>query len=1013
MFGTSFARRLRCWWFVVALSACGGGGGGGDDTSPPVITRQPDAATVADGAAAVFSVAASGDGLSFAWHRNGTAIAGATGTSYTTPALTLADNGATYSVLVSNRAGAVPSQPARVTVQPVAPAIGVQPDAVVADDGSEVTFSVHATGSAPLAYQWLRDGVAVPGATASSHVLAPAVLADDGAAFSVRVGNAAGEVTSRVVSLAVRAVAPRIDLAPQPQVVVDGGTARFSVTARGSGTLAYQWEINGQAVPGATTDRYERVASYADDGAQVRVVVSSVYGSAASTPVTLTVDAQAPAFSTEPQDVATRTGASTTFTVTASGTAPLSYQWQRSNDAGSTWTDIATATAQDFTVAGATLAWSQARLRARVTNPAGTVDSEVVALTVQPDVRVIAGKPGGWGYADGQGAEARFGAPAGLALDSVGNLLVSDLFNGVIRQVTPQGQVSTIAGRARANVSVDGPAGVGTFVFPRGLARAPDGALYLGDQHLLRRISATGTVSTIAGSGTQGVIDGSGAAASFGNISAVAVDAQGDILVAEGYPYNVVRKVTPAGVVTTLAGVPQQPGSVDGPGATARFQDVRSLTVGPSGTVYVADDTTVREVLPDGTVSLYAGAPQTFGAADGPRLSARFQQIHSLAVDSLGNLWVGETKALRRIAPDGTVITVAGGACPGQDDVDGTGALACLYEPTALVPLAAGAGVAFSSNSHTIRTASMSGEVTTLAGASWPRASADGVGEAARFASIAALARDAAGDIWAGDVFSLRRITPAGEVTTLVPNEAIGVAGLAFDPAGNFIVVEEGRHRIMRVTPAGVATLVAGQMDVSGSADGPGAAATFKNPRGVVVAPDGTIYVADTGNSTVRRIASNGDVSTVAGVAGQCGNVDGPGAVARLCWPHGLALDSVGRLFVTDVSASTVRRLDLDGTLHTIAGVPFSTGFSEGFVSRFRTPVGIGVDNEGNVYVADDGNASIRRIGPNGFTAVVVGHPDTRALRPGLGGAINRPGALLVLPNGRLVFGSEQAVVSD
>jgi sugar lactone lactonase YvrE len=727
-----------------------------------------------------------------------------------------------------------------------------------------------------------------------------------------------------------------------------------------------------------------------------------------------------PTIVTQPQSAIIGTGSTAAFTVAAGGVAPLSYQWQRSNDAGATWSDIGGATARDFVVADASLAWARSQLRVRVSNAAGTVNSAVVSLAVQPTVRLLAGKRGFWGYADGQGAEARFGSPQGIVTDPAGNLLVADRFNGVIRQVTPQGKTTTVAGRyptSEFGLPTDGASGVARFISPIGLVRAADGTLYVGDLHRLRRIAPDGTVSTLAGSGTQAVADGTGTAASFGDIRALALDPSGHILVAEGYPYNVIRRVTPAGIVTTLAGVPNSPGSVDGPGATARFQDINGMTVSAGGTIYVADGTTVRQVLADGTVSLYAGSPQTYDYVDGPRLSARFYQLHSVAFDSLGNLWVGDSDALRRIAPNGNVDTVAGGnliVCAGRSLRDGTAAQACLYQPTSMVSLSDGSGMAFTSNQGTVRRVTHGGAVTTVAGdAMYLGSGVDGTGGDARLSSFEAMARDSAGNIWVPNGLSLRRITPAGVVTTLPLDPMQGVfayRGLAFDPADNFIVTYS--NRVWRIDPAGVATLVAGQVS-AGTADGNGSAAGFNNPSGVAVAPDGSIYVADFSNSTVRLISPAGDVTTVAGAAGSCGFADGPAGVGRLCNPLNLALDRAGRLFIVDGGASTVRRLDPDGSLHTVAGSPFSRGFSEGPVSRFRDLIGIGVDGEGNVYVSDSGNGLIRRIDANGVVTVVVGQYGLQALRPGVDGALNKPGALVVLPNGRLVFGSEQVLVGD
>lgn len=283
----------------AALAACGGGGGGTDappapppPPAAPQITTQPQAQSAADGAAASFSVTASGSGLAYQWQRNGTAVAGATASTLNLAAVALADDGARFRVVVSNAGGSVTSNEVALTVTPVAPAITTAPAAASVTAGQTASFSVVARGSAPLAYQWLRNGAEIAGATAASYTTGTLTTGDDGAGFSVRVSNAAGSITSAAALLSVQAapVAPQITAQPQAVTVTAGQTATFEVTASGTPTLVYQWRRNGTAIAGATAARYTTPATtIADSGAVYSVVVGNGAGSVTSSAATLTV----------------------------------------------------------------------------------------------------------------------------------------------------------------------------------------------------------------------------------------------------------------------------------------------------------------------------------------------------------------------------------------------------------------------------------------------------------------------------------------------------------------------------------------------------------------------------------------------------------------------------------------------------------------------------------------------------------------------------------------------------
>ena len=1011
--GNAAAVVLAC-----VLAACGGGGS--TSVAPPAFTAQPQAIEVKDGSSATFNASATGAGpLAYQWQKNGIAIAGATAASYSTPPLSLSDSHSLYSVLVTNAGGVTTSQSAAVTIDPVAPAIDVQPASISVSDGATATFSVHAGGSQPQSYQWSRDNVPLVGANASSFTLDAATLADSGATFSVQVSNIAGGAVSQVAALSVTPVAAHIITAPQAQTVPDGATATFSVSAAGSATLAYQWYVGGVPAAGATSASYAFTAAYADNGKQLSVVVSNAYGNATSGFASLTVDPQAPALTSEPQQANIQVGGSASFVVTSSGTVPLSYQWQRSDDGGLTWTSIAAATSQEFDVTQATLAWADSQLRVAVSNVAGTTLSGSVALRVAPGVHIVAGIAGGSGYADGSGAGVRFYQPWASVVDTSGNVLVADRFNDVIRRIAPDGTVGTVAGRLRQRGLVDGPAASALLNFPAALALDAAGNLYVADSTAIRRIAIDGTVSTVAGQLVAGSADGTGSAASFSDIEGLVSDAVGNLVVVDAGANQTVRKVSAAGVVTTLAGTAGQTGFQDGTGPSTRFAALSTLALGADGNYYVADNDAIRQVTPGGVVTRYAGTPGLAGETDGQRLAALFGQVNGLGFDPAGNLYVADGAFVRRIAPDGTTTTLAGGGTSLGGDIDGTAGTAYINGTRGLSLTADGTGFVFASpNAGTVRVVSLAGAVTTLAGVSPQYAHVDGPGSVARFYSVSALANDAQGNVYMseGGYHAIRRIDTSGAVSTITLNQVAfsNANAIAVDATGGLYVADTQLQQVAKVAADGTVTVLAGVASTIGHNDGAGAQATFAFPMGLAVDASGNVFVADSQNSVIRKIDTSGVVTTIAGQPGVCGSSDGSGSAALLCHPTGMAFDAQGRLVVADAWADTLRRVDLtDGSVVTIGGAPFAAGLANGAVSRFSAPTALAFDGQGNLYVADGGNGVIRRLTPAGIASTVIGQPGTFALQPGVGGAINSAAGLTVLPSGRVVLATELAVVGD
>src|SRR5207253_435276 len=192
--------------------------------------------------------------LSYQWQRAGVAISGATLASYTTPSTTSGDNGAQFTVVVSNTAGSVTSSAATLTVNSP-PTITSQPVSRTVTAGQTATFSVTATGTAPLSYQWQRAGAPISGATLASYTTPPTTSGDNGAQFTVVVSNTAGSVTSSVATLTVNSP-PTITTQPASRTVTAGQTATFSVTATGTAPLSYQWQRGGVPISGATLASY-------------------------------------------------------------------------------------------------------------------------------------------------------------------------------------------------------------------------------------------------------------------------------------------------------------------------------------------------------------------------------------------------------------------------------------------------------------------------------------------------------------------------------------------------------------------------------------------------------------------------------------------------------------------------------------------------------------------------------------------------------------------------------------
>lgn len=315
---------------------------------------------------------------------------------------------------------------------------------------------------------------------------------------------------------------------------------------------------------------------------------------------------------------------------------------------------------------------------------------------------------------------------------------------------------------------------------------------------------------------------------------------------------------------TNFAGLPGVLGNSDGAGTAARFNAPAGIATDANGNVFVADrsNETIRKITPAGSVSTFAGLAGVSGSADGNGSVARFNQPAGVAIDGAGNVYVADKL------------------------------------------------------NDTIRMITPSGEVTTLAGKAGVSGSSDGIGSAARF------------------------------------NQP---RGIALDSATNLYIGDLGNNTVRKVTLAGVVTTIAGKAGSSGTNDGNGSSARFNEPYGVVVDTLTNIYVADADNSTIRKVTPVGRVTTFAGSAMEAGNADGVGASARFNFPIGLAIDSAGNIYVADYSNENIRKITTNGVVTTLAGLVGQSGTNDGIGStaRFSGVWGVAIDNSGFLYVSD------------------------------------------------------------
>lgn len=382
------------------------------------------------------------------------------------------------------------------------------------------------------------------------------------------------------------------------------------------------------------------------------------------------------------------------------------------------------------------------------------VSSKDAIRRIAPDmvVTTFAGTSGVVGAADGTGSNARFFAPGAMVTDAAGNVYVGDGLNRTVRKITPAAEVTTLAGKSTERGSADGPGLSARFSSPSGVGVGAGGNVYVADRtnRTIRMIEPGGQVSTLAGqAGVSGTADGQGSSARFTSPVAVAVDGNENVFVADQCR---LRKISAGGNVTTLAGKLNSCVSSDGTGTGASFSPLSGVTVDGDGVVYVTENSTIRKVTAGGVVTTLAGQAGVAGAADGTGSAARFHELHSIAVDAAGNLYVADkfNSAIRRVTAAGQVTTPFG-QLDSVGSSDGVGNAARFSYPEGVFVQANGDILVADTHYATIRRI-REGVVSTLGGTATIVGATDGIGPQACFNSPTAIGADSAGNVYIADL---------------------------------------------------------------------------------------------------------------------------------------------------------------------------------------------------------------------------------------------------------------------
>lgn len=615
-------------------------------------------------------------------------------------------------------------------------------------------------------------------------------------------------------------------------------------------------------------------------------------------------------------------------------------------------------------------------------------------------ITTVAGTTGGFSGDGGPATSAQISEPGGLAVDGAGNVYIADTYNHRIRKVVAAtGLIFTVAGSGTSGYGGDGGTATGAqLYYPTDVAVDGAGNLYIADSdnNRIRKVTAaTGVITTLAGSGVYG-FSGDGAAAfaaQMRNPRAVAVDSAGNVYIADENNDRVRKVAAGTGVITTVAGG----GSSYGEGGTAtaaRLDNPRGVGVDAAGNFYIADtyNYRIRKVtVATGLIVTVAGdGDYGFDGDGGAATAASLYNPANVAVDGEGKLYIADAgnNRIRRVSastPALLMTTLAGTGTYGYSGDGGPATSAYLASPYGTAVDAEG-NVYFSDygNDRIRKVNRSTGVITTVAGTYGGFFGDGGAATLARISNPRGIAVDGAGNLYIADQYNhrIRKVVKAsGLIFTVAGSGTYGFGGdggaataaqlnyptgVAVDAAGNLYIADQYNNRVRKVTAAtGVITTLAGDGYYGFAGDGAAAfAAQLRYPVAVAVDGAGNVYIADEDNNRVRKVtAATGVITTVAG-GGSNYLENGLATAARLEDPVAVAVDSMGNLYISDYYAHRVRKVTAaTGLMTTVAGNGMNGFGGDGGAATAATldyPIGVAVDAEGSLYIADSDNNRIR-----------------------------------------------------
>jgi sugar lactone lactonase YvrE len=602
---------------------------------------------------------------------------------------------------------------------------------------------------------------------------------------------------------------------------------------------------------------------------------------------------------------------------------------------------------------------------------------------------------GGLGDTDQEGPALAAGLtyPHGLAIDAAGNLFIGDSINHLVRRVNRDGVMTIVAGSILPSpLGDDGPATHASLNYPDGLAVDSSGNLFIVDtwDARVRKVDAAGTITTVAGNGVTGYSGDGGPAtgAQINQATAIAVDAAGDLYIADTGNQRI-RKVSANGTITTVAGNGTAGYSGDGgPAAVASLNSPGGVAIDAGGNLYIADmsNNRIRVVNQRGIIGTVAGNGVAGFAGDGgAATSAALNAPNGVTFDRSGILYIADRGNQRIRSVSGGIIRTFAGEFHG----DGApGVFAQLIAPSAVTQDKSGNLYATDAGGNSVRKIAPDGTITTLAGTGAAGSAGDGgPAIAAQLNQPGGIAVDASGAVFIADTGNnrIRKVSTGGTITTVqggdgtADDERLAAPrGLFFEASGNLLIADSGNGLVRRMDTSGTVTTVAGNRDSVPIGDGgPATAAKLGAPWAVAEDTLGNLYIADNLWNSIRKVDAQGTITSVQGLWQLATTGDGEsGPRASLVNLSGVAVDSLGNLYFGDANDQRIWVLNRAGVVNLLAGNGSEFGSpvegADPAQSPIGSPTGLFLGRSGNLYFGDSLYGTIQVLTPGGLQPVLA-----------------------------------------